>query len=266
MFSIVASDLDGTLLSPNHRITSYTKKTLRLLTMKGIHFIFATGRHHIDVEKIKRKININSYMITSNGAKIHDNYGNLIYSHDINEEISFYLLKIVYKNKSIFTNIFRKNEWFVNRHYNNQENFFCESSFNYKIFSYKNFPINGIYKIYYTSSNYNNLIKLENILNKKFGKKINVSFSSSTCLEVMAGGVSKGNSLKYVSNILGFTLKDCISFGDGMNDKEMLKMSGKGCIMYNAEKKLKNILPKLEVIGSNKDDAVSLYLNKMFFK
>jgi hydroxymethylpyrimidine pyrophosphatase-like HAD family hydrolase len=29
----------------------------------------------------------------------------------------------------------------------------------------------------------------------------------------------------------GLQLKDCIAFGDGMNDAEMLSMAGKGCIM-----------------------------------
>jgi hydroxymethylpyrimidine pyrophosphatase-like HAD family hydrolase len=27
---------------------------------------------------------------------------------------------------------------------------------------------------------------------------------------------------------MGFELKDCIAFGDGMNDAEMLSMAGKG--------------------------------------
>ena len=38
----------------------------------------------------------------------------------------------------------------------------------------------------------------------------------------MAGGVSKGHALEAVAKRLGFDLKDCIAFGDGMNDAEML--------------------------------------------
>jgi hydroxymethylpyrimidine pyrophosphatase-like HAD family hydrolase len=62
---------------------------------------------------------------------------------------------------------------------------------------------------------------------------VNVSFSTLTCLEVMAGGV-KGHALEAVAKMLGYRLKDCIAFGDGMNDAEMLSMAGKGCIMQRA--------------------------------
>lgn len=50
----------------------------------------------------------------------------------------------------------------------------------------------------------------------------------------MAGGVSKGHALEAVAKKLGYSLQDCIAFGDGMNDAEMLSMAGKGCIMGSA--------------------------------
>ncbi|MFH3698554.1 HAD hydrolase family protein, partial [Acinetobacter baumannii] len=52
MYQVVASDLDGTLLSPDHFLTPYAKETLKLLTARGINFVFATGRHYIDVGQI----------------------------------------------------------------------------------------------------------------------------------------------------------------------------------------------------------------------
>lgn len=53
MYHVVASDLDGTLLSPDHTLSPYAKETLKLLTQRGVHFVFATGRHHIDVAQIR---------------------------------------------------------------------------------------------------------------------------------------------------------------------------------------------------------------------
>ena len=44
--------LDGTLLSPDHTLSPYAKETLKLLTARGINFVFATGRHHVDVGQI----------------------------------------------------------------------------------------------------------------------------------------------------------------------------------------------------------------------
>ena len=65
---------------------------------------------------------------------------------------------------------------------------------------------------------------------------------------------------------MGYSLKDCIAFGDGMNDAEMLSMAGKGCIMGNAHQRLKDLHPELEVIGSNADNAVPKYLRKLFLE
>ena len=65
MYQVVASDLDGTLLSPDHFLTPYAKETLKLLTARGINFVFATGRHYIDVGQIRDNLGIRSYMITS---------------------------------------------------------------------------------------------------------------------------------------------------------------------------------------------------------
>lgn len=45
MYQVVASDLDGTLLSPDHTLSPYAKETLKLLNARGINFVFATGRH-----------------------------------------------------------------------------------------------------------------------------------------------------------------------------------------------------------------------------
>ena len=77
MYHVVASDLDGTLLSPDHSLSPYAKETLRLLTEKGIHFVFATGRHHMDVAQIRDNLGISAFMITSNGARVHNSQGEL---------------------------------------------------------------------------------------------------------------------------------------------------------------------------------------------
>lgn len=264
MFHIVASDLDGTLLSPDHRLTIYTKKTLQSLTARGINFVFATGRHHIDVAQIRDNLAINAYMITSNGARVHNPSGKLVFSHNIDKDIALELFKIAHEDPKILTNVFRKDTWFINRNRTDQENFFRESIFNYQIYKQEDLSGNEVCKVYYTSDNYTSLMMLENTLNSRWGNRINVSFSMPVCLEVMAGGVSKGRALDRVAKLLGYSLNDCIAFGDGMNDKEMLKMAGKGCIMKNAQQRLKNLLPELEIIGTNKDEGVPNYLCKMY--
>jgi Cof subfamily protein (haloacid dehalogenase superfamily) len=263
-YHIVASDLDGTLLSPDHTLTPFAKETLKLLTKKGVHFVFATGRHHIDVAQIRDGLGINAFMITSNGARVHNSKGELILSHSLDPAIARELYSIVIDDQDILTNVYRNDDWFINRESPEQEEYFQESVFKYQLFDAKTLPTDGVCKVYFTCDDHEKLLPLEDTINARWGDKVNASFSFPTCLEVMAGHVSKGHALDEVAKLIGYELKDCIAFGDGMNDVEMLEMAGKGCIMRDAQQRLKDRLPKLDVIGSNIDDAVPHYLRKMY--
>jgi hypothetical protein len=264
MFHVVASDLDGTLLAPDHTLKPYTKKTLQMLTARDIHFVFATGRHHIDVSQIRDGLAISAYMITSNGARVHNPDGELIFSHDLDPDIAEELFGVVHDDPNILTNVYRHDDWFMNRDRLDQQDFFRESNFNYQLFKPGMLATDGIGKVYYTCDDHDRLLALELALNERWGDRVNVSFSLPVCLEVMAGGVSKGHALDQVAKTMGFALQDCVSFGDGMNDKEMLTMAGKGYLMGNSQPRLKELLPDLEVIGTNEEEAVSHLLRKMY--
>ncbi|WP_058911805.1 sugar/pyridoxal phosphate phosphatase YigL [Entomohabitans teleogrylli] len=264
MYQVVASDLDGTLLSPDHRLTPYAKETLKLLTARGVHFVFATGRHHIDVGQIRGNLGIEAYMITSNGARVHDTSGNLVFAHNLDRDIAADLFGMMHNDPDIVTNVYRDDEWFMNRHRPEEMKYFQEAAFSYALFEPGLLEPEGVSKVFFTCESHEKLLPLEQAINARWGDRVNVSFSTVTCLEIMAGGVSKGHALEAVSAAMGYGLKSCIAFGDGMNDKEMLSMAGKGCIMANAHQRLKDLLPDLEVIGTNADDAVPHYLRKLF--
>ncbi|MDA3978822.1 HAD family hydrolase, partial [Gallibacterium sp. AGMB14963] len=83
-FQLVASDLDGTLLNAQHIVGDFTIDTLRKLEQKHVDIVLATGRKHEDVFSIVKKIGIeNIQIITSNGARIHDLSGKLLYKNDL---------------------------------------------------------------------------------------------------------------------------------------------------------------------------------------
>jgi len=264
MYQIVASDLDGTLLSPEHSLTDYASQTLQRVTEKGISFVFATGRHHVDVGQIREKLAIDAYMITSNGARVHDSQGNLLFAHNLEQDIAKELITLNYQDPDVLTQIYRDDEWFIAHECHDDSSFFMESDFRYQLYHPADFSTEGVSKVFFTCNDHQRLLVLEEALVARFGDRVNVSFSLPICLEVMAGGVSKGHALESVARRLGYSLQDCIAFGDGMNDKEMLSMAGKGCIMENGQQRLKDLLPELTVIGNNGQDAVPRYLRQLY--
>ena len=105
MYHVVASDLDGTLLSPDHTLSPYAKETLKLLTQRGVHFVFATGRHHIDVAQIRDSLEISAFMITSNGARVHDSEGKQIFAHNLDRDIAADLFEMMRNDPKVVTNV-----------------------------------------------------------------------------------------------------------------------------------------------------------------
>ncbi|MDF7667889.1 Cof-type HAD-IIB family hydrolase [Orbaceae bacterium ESL0727] len=266
-FQVVASDLDGTLLTPEHQLSAFTKKTLQSLRERNIHFVFATGRHHVDVAQMRENMEIEAFMITANGARVHDSHGNLIFSESLRPQLATEIAQMCMNDPLIYTHVYRADEWLINREDNYSLSFFKDTDFTYHLFNPLDFNTDDIAKIYFTVSDdklHEHLVTLKNRLEAIYGNNISVAFSTLNCLEVMAENVSKGSALKHVVEKLGLSLQESIAFGDGMNDFEMLTMAGKGCIMQNASPDLHAKLPNLEVIGSNADDAVPHYLTKLF--
>ncbi|NAW91837.1 MULTISPECIES: Cof-type HAD-IIB family hydrolase [unclassified Vibrio] len=261
---IVASDLDGTLLAPNHQLSEFTKQTLQALHQKGFTFIFATGRHHVDVAGIRQLAGIPAYMITSNGARVHDQHDNLMYSKNVPQELVQPVIDVFKQNPDIFVHIYQDESWLLNKEDETLRDFHEESGFSYQVFDVNNAPTEGVAKIFFThpAQDHELLAQFEERLNDIFGDKLNVAFSTPWCLEVMAAEVSKGDALKAVAESLNLTLDNCIAFGDGMNDVEMLSMAGKGLVMGTSHQKVFNALPNNTVIGSNSEDAVAHYLRE----
>lgn len=261
-FHIVASDLDGTLLAPNHQLSDYTKHTLKQLHQQGYTFVFATGRHHVDVAGIREQAGIPAYMITSNGARVHDKNDQLMFSDNVPSELVQAIINMVKQDPDIQVHIYRNEEWLMSQEDELLRNFHKDSGFSYSLFDIDHAPTEGVAKVFFThpAQDHEHLVQYEDQLNVEFGERLNVAFSTPWCLEVMAANVSKGHALQVVAKSLGHTLDNCIAFGDGMNDVEMLSMAGKGLVMGTSHIKVKQALPDNQVIGANTDDAVAHYL------
>ncbi|PTO51675.1 sugar/pyridoxal phosphate phosphatase YigL [Vibrio splendidus] len=261
---IVASDLDGTLLAPNHQLSDFTKLTLKKLHDQGYTFIFATGRHHVDVAGIRQIAGIPAYMITSNGARVHDQNDQLMYSQNVPQELVQPVIDIVRQDPNLFIHMYQNEDWLLDREDEMLAKFHSESGFSYKRFEAENAPSEGIAKVFFTHPEHDHeyLVTFEQKLRDAFGDKLNIAFSTPWCLEVMAAEVSKGHALDAVAKSLNLTLDNCVAFGDGMNDAEMLVMAGKGLVMGTSHEKVFKALPDNEVIGSSADDAVAHYLEK----
>jgi Cof subfamily protein (haloacid dehalogenase superfamily) len=266
MYKIIASDLDGTLLTSQHQITDFTSTVLQQLHEQGMHFIFATGRHHIDVAAMRDKVSIPAYMITSNGACVHNSDNEIVFQKNLEESVFAEIIHLIKHDDELNINVYQTDGWLRNKDIITDA--FTHSGFTYQIFDVNHPPVNDIVKIFITrdDQDHDKLAIWEEKLKAKFSDKVNVSFSAPYCLEIMDSGVSKGHALEAIAKMKGYELKNCMAFGDGMNDFEMLSMAGKGLVMGSSHYKVKLALPDIEVIGDCDNEAVAHYINEHLLK
>jgi Cof subfamily protein (haloacid dehalogenase superfamily) len=81
-------------------------------------------------------------------------------------------------------------------------------------------------------------------------------------LEISAYGVTKATSLAEVLAERGLGASDVVAFGDMPNDLEMLQWAGLGVAMGNAHPDLKAVAD--EVTATNDEDGVALVLERLF--
>ena len=72
------------------------------------------------------------------------------------------------------------------------------------------------------------------VLLEKFGDRLAVVRSSAYYAEIVNKGVSKGEGLKKLAQILGVTIPETMALGDAENDLSILKEAGLSVAMGNA--------------------------------
>lgn len=263
MYKAVICDLDGTLLNSKHTISEYTKTIISKIHAKGVKVFIATGRHHRDAVAFKRMLGLDSFLITSNGAKIHDEHDNEIFSHNIPADLASEIISFP-MGEEFHRSIYQNDLWFVEEELEEAEEFHKESGFTHTKKDFNEISGEEVTKFFYICNDSEKLRTFEEGVIEKFKGKLNVTLSQINCLELMQRGVSKGTAIKEILAKEGISIGEAVAFGDGLNDLDMLSTVGKGLIMGNCNYKLQEALPDHEVIETNDEDGVAKYLAELF--
>ncbi len=260
MYKLVVCDLDGTLLTPEHRLGDYSQTVLRRVQARSVALVLASGRHFQDIRTFSAQLGGQGCLISSNGAAIHDRDGQLVHCEPLDPECVAGLIAEP-GAADVHTNVYRAEEWLVARPEPYLLQYHRDSGFAYRETDLRTMDPSQVLKVFFYGE-HARLRRLEQTILARFGQRVTATFSLPVTLEVMARGVSKGAALERVAQRLDIGLVDTIAFGDGLNDRELLKRAGKGVLMENADPRLKESLPLMEVIGNNRDESVARYLER----
>lgn len=256
---VVISDLDGTLLNSEHRISSYTKTIFKELHDQNYLIIVATGRHHLDAMAIIEELGFPVYLVTSNGARIHSPTKELLFAFNLKSEAVQSVLSLEI-DPEITTVLFKEEVWQTSKTNKKLNSFQKEMTYPPEVVDFDTLEDFSAIKIFFTHDNHEKLVALKERILVDHSEEFSHAFSLPICLEFMDKSVDKSVAIAKILEKENFSFQEAIAFGDGFNDENMLKATGKGLIMGNAPENLKDKLSHLEVIASNDNDGVAKYL------
>lgn len=273
MVKVIITDVDGTLLNSNKKISEKTKNDLIKAQELGIRLILASGRPTSALTRLAKELHMekhNGLLIAYNGSKIIDcSNGEILYNKPMDKDNvrlalehlkKFNVIPMIdvdnnlYVN-DVFHNIYVDKKEFNVIQYESRSGGFrlCEID---DLPLFVDFPINKILIAGNPEYLKENLSKITEPFNKVF----NIALTTPFYLEFNAKDVDKLEAIKDTLEPMGYKKEDIIAFGDGGNDIAMINYAGIGVAMENAMDELKNVAKFITY--SNDSDGISYALRK----
>ena len=262
---LIALDLDGTLLNKEGKISSKSKEYIKELQSYGNKIVLSSGRSDTNLLFFHKQLNLNTPLISYNGAKISfpkTRKKDIAYTFDekiIKEFLSHY-------QETSFINIFGEDDSnaFFLKEYKVFEDFFASGNKTIIYGSFLENVKNNLFSLIVQSSDTSNNDEMDKFLNS-IHKDYHLRFWYDFPVfgEFYQDGVNKGNSLKKVASYLKIKKENIIAFGDGNNDLEMLKFSHYPFAMKNGSSLLHKEIKKVTKY-TNDEDGVVYSLQELF--
>lgn len=273
-YKMIVTDLDGTLLNDNKKISEDDVFVLNKLHNKDVQIVIATGRNYFMAKNLIKQIgNLNPVILANNGAIIRKsetdevlekNYLNYKYFEEIYRHgLKYGLNPVLHVDEYL-------NGYDIIYEYENIEEVYLgyikKDDHRTKLKKFTPDEINNILSVCYLADFhkvhgfYNEMRKVNN---GKFNSFYNLNVGKRTMLEFLHPDGCKWRAIKKFSEGLNIKPESIISFGDDNNDIEMLKNSGIGIAMINGTDECIKAGDKTSEFDNN-NSGVSHELRKFF--
>ena len=278
MIRLIAIDMDGTILSPDHSISTKNKQAILAAQSNGIEVVIATGRSFSEAFEPISSEGLKLSYICLNGAEVRDEFGSLISAthlaeDDINKITSILDAETIDYQLFIDTIVYTKSiegpiDAFIQLAEaagqippiddirkevmdRVEEGSLIElDSFDDLIKQRRN----EIYKVFGTSFNSLHLDNAREALQQLTG--LAVSSSGAGNLEITNRHAQKGIALEQYAQSKGISMINVMAIGDNYNDLSMMERAGRSVAMGNAPAEIKAACTV--VTTSNEHDGVGL--------
>lgn len=243
--SMISIDLDGTLLDADQKISKENADALRQCRKRGIYVFLSSGRSFESVRTFATGMGVDCGIISCNGARLDASaYGPTLLSDCIPEETAFRVLCELLR-MNIYFECYAPGRVYMSSG-------FAEKFHDHQA---RVLELDG-YRLEYVESTermrrealgcvYKFVVfdpekkRLDDVRRAFRGFDISLTSSWYDNVELMKNGAGKGRALTWFAERKGISREEIMSFGDHMNDLDMLKASGWPVAMENAVDELK---------------------------
>ena len=247
---MILTDLDHTLLRSDGSISHYTKQILKKCQSRGILIVIATARYWIGAEQYIEEIRPD-YEITTDGTLIHQ-CGKEVYSCNMNTEDANQIIKdLINQNPKTEITVASGRQVFWNSHHISESKKLYKAVFN----DYKEPLSCHINKIVAELPNSETAAEIA----KKNHCRLQ-SYRGENWYAFLPEKAGKIQAIHELANLLNISLNEIVSFGDDINDVEMLQICGTGVAVSNAVTDVKAVADCVTL--SNDEDGVADWIEK----
>lgn len=216
---LIALDLDGTLLDLQGTISIENQTWINKARSLGIEVTIATGRPRRLITKYLEQLELKVPYVVANGSEVWDVNGVLLERHTIQHQDVAFLVNLAQRYGTLFwssvvDHVFKPGELPDDI-----------DKYQWLKFGFKSSQDLVIKQLWKSLMEYG---------------KLEISSSDPQNIEVNPLGISKATGLKRVCEHLNLHPKQVITMGDGLNDISMMKWSGLGIAMGNAQAEVKS--------------------------
>lgn len=260
---LIATDLDGTLLNEEGKVSKENVQAIKKAIGLGIKFVVATGRSYHAASTPLQNVGISCPIICLNGANTYDLNKNMIRKVPMNMDICRKILSIC-QEADMYVEFFTNNGVFsVSREYFMKVIIDIMKSANPDVsdedirkraaqrFQDEEVRFIDHYDEVFSTPNMEIFKILSFSLQKEKIRSVYVKLVEETGMAITSSGdinlecnhpdAQKGIALEMLAKSMGIEMEDVMALGDNLNDKSMLERAGRGVAMGNANDEIKEL-------------------------
>jgi Cof subfamily protein (haloacid dehalogenase superfamily) len=258
---MIVTDLDGTLLNREGKVSEENLQAIRDAMRKGIHVVVATGRSHAGATEILKEAGFRCPLIHLNGACIRTEEGSLIRTIELERDLARQLHQIfqeigiyheIYTERGIYANRDGINHLKVEMDLIQSANPTVQPEL-LKFVASKQFRTSRVRDAHFEDVLEHAETRIYKVLAFSMVEKklrearqrakslqgLVVTSSAENNIEINHPDAQKGEAVSFYAEHVGIPLSEVMVIGDNYNDLSMMKVAGVPVAMGNAEEPIK---------------------------